>query len=92
MYSTRYAFRILMKLQVSLQVFEKGLSIKFHQNTSIWRRIVPCGQTDMTKLIVAFRNFAKAPNKLSWRMQQENDWPFPRKFVKKYDYVNNDGV
>jgi len=24
-------------------------------------RFVPCGQTDMTKLTVAFRNFANAP-------------------------------
>ena len=28
---------------------------------------VPCGETDMTKLIVAFRNFANAPKKsLNW--------------------------
>jgi len=25
-------------------------------------RVVQCGPTDMTKLVVAFRNFAKSPN------------------------------
>jgi len=28
-----------------------------------WERVVPCGRTDNTKLVVAFRNFANAPKK-----------------------------
>jgi len=37
----------------------------FHENPSSESRVVPCGQTeairtDMTKLIVPFRNFAKS--------------------------------
>ena len=32
----------------------------FMKNPSSGSRVVPCGQTDMTKLIVAFRNFSKA--------------------------------
>ena len=51
-----------MKFEFSQQIFEKDSYIKFHQNGS---RVVPCGQTerqtDMTKLIVAFHNFANAP-------------------------------
>jgi hypothetical protein len=35
--------------------------MEFYQNLSSGSRVVPCGQTDMTKLIVAFRNFANAP-------------------------------
>jgi len=35
--------------------------IKFHENPSNSSRVFPCGQTDMTKLIVAFRYFANAP-------------------------------
>jgi hypothetical protein len=35
--------------------------IKFNQNPSRGSRVVPCGRADTTKLIVAFRNFAKAP-------------------------------
>ena len=46
-------------------VFQKYSNIKFHRNPSGGSRVVPCGQkdrlTDMTQLIVAFRNFAKAP-------------------------------
>ena len=43
--------------------------MKFHGNTSSGSRAIPCGltdgrtdgQSDMTKLIIAFSNFAKAP-------------------------------
>ena len=39
--------------------------MKFHENPFDGSRVVPCGRmdgrTDITKLIVAFRNFAKAP-------------------------------
>ena len=50
-----------MNLEFSQQIFEKYSNIKFHENPSSGSRVVPCGQTDMTKLIVAFRNFANAP-------------------------------
>ena len=36
----------------------------FHVNPSSGRRVVPDGRTDMTKLIVAFDNFANAPIKI----------------------------
>jgi hypothetical protein len=56
-----------MKLEFSRQIFEKYPDIKFHKNPSFGSRVVPCGRTlgrtDMTKLIVAFRNFANAPKK-----------------------------
>jgi len=55
-----------MKLELSRQVFEKYSDIKINENPSIggpdlfhaYRRTDR--QTDMTKLIVAFRNFANA--------------------------------
>jgi hypothetical protein len=50
-----------MKFEFSRQIFEKVLNTKFYQNPSIGSLVVPCGQTDMTELIVAFRNFANAP-------------------------------
>ena len=54
-----------MKLEISLQIFEKVSSIEFQQNLSSRVRVVPCGQTDgqmgMTKLILTFRDFADAP-------------------------------
>jgi len=51
-----------MKLEFSRQFFKKYSNIKFHENPSNERRVVPFGRTDMTEQIVAFRNFAKAPN------------------------------
>jgi hypothetical protein len=54
-----------MKLEFYRQVFEKYSKIKFHEYPSSGNRVVPCGrterQTDTTKLIAAFRNFANAP-------------------------------
>jgi hypothetical protein len=58
-----YSSRILMKLEFSRHIFGKSSAIKFNQNLSIGSRVVLCGQTDMTKLIVSFRNFANAPKK-----------------------------
>jgi len=55
-----------------LDIFSKKCTnIKFHENPSSGSRVVPCGRTDrrkdMTKLIVAFRNFTNAPKKTkSW--------------------------
>jgi hypothetical protein len=53
-----------MEFEFSRQIFEKYSNIKFHEYLSSCSRVVPCGQTDgrtdVTKLIVAFRNFAKA--------------------------------
>jgi hypothetical protein len=58
-----------MKLEFSRQIFGKSSNKKFRQNPSNGSRAVPCGQTDertdgrrnMTKLIVALRNFTNAP-------------------------------
>ena len=54
-----------MKIEFSQQTFEKYSNTKFNENQFNGSRVVPCGQTDrqtdMTKLIVAFRNFANAP-------------------------------
>ena len=65
MYSARYSFQILMKLEFSRQVFEKYSNIKFNEDPSSGIRVVLCGwrdrRTDMTKLRVAFRKFANAP-------------------------------
>ena len=49
-----------MKLDFFRQFLDKYSNIKFHENPSNGSRAVSCGQTDMTKQIVAFRNFANA--------------------------------
>ena len=51
----------LNKLEFSRQIFEKPSNIKFHENPSNGSRVVPRGQTDMTRLIAAFRNFENTP-------------------------------
>jgi hypothetical protein len=54
-----------MKLAFYQQIFEKYSNIKFHENPSIGIRVVVCGYTERQtrNLMVAFQNFAKAPNK-----------------------------
>ena len=39
----------------------KNIKYEVSSKSVHWERVVPSGQTDMTKLIVAFRNFANAP-------------------------------
>jgi hypothetical protein len=50
------------KTRIFLTDFRK--IFKFHENPYSGSRVVPCGRTDgrtgMTKLIIAFRNFANA--------------------------------
>ena len=50
-----------MKPEFSRQIFEKYSDFQFHENPSGGSPIVPCGQTDVKKLVVALRNFANAP-------------------------------
>jgi len=56
-----------MKIEFSPQIFEKDLNIKYLENPSPGLRVVPCGradgQTDMTKLIIAFRKFLNGSKK-----------------------------
>ena len=51
-----------MELDFSRQILEKCPNIKFHENPSSGKQVVPCGRTDrhVTKLIVASRNFGSA--------------------------------
>jgi len=46
------------------QISKEWPAIKFTENPTIATELfVPCGRTDMTQLIVAFRNFMKTPKK-----------------------------
>ena len=73
MQSTRFRYQILMKLEFSGHIFEKYSNVKFHETFSRGSRVVPCdgqtdGHTDMTILIVSFRNFANAFVKVFQKM------------------------
>ena len=60
-YINRYSFPIVMKFGFSRHIFEKYSNMKFDENPSLISRVFPRGgRTDMTKLIDAFRNFAKS--------------------------------
>jgi len=65
MYSARYSCQILMKLEFSQKIFEIYSNIKFHEHQSGGSRVVPRGQTNTTKLIVAFRNSANTTQKVT---------------------------
>jgi hypothetical protein len=49
-----------MKLEYSGQIFENIFDVKLHENLSSWSRDVPFGRMDKMKLIVYFRDIAKA--------------------------------
>jgi len=53
--------QILVKLEFSRLIFEKYSNINVHENPSNGSRVVSYGRTDITGLILAFRNFANAP-------------------------------
>ena len=58
-------FSDFKEIKFSAQIFEKYSNSKFHENLAGESRVVSRvrmeGQTDMKKLIVAFRNFANSP-------------------------------
>ena len=61
MQSTRYSCRIVMKVEFSGQIFEKAQTSSFITICVVGIELFQVdGQTVMTKLVIAFRNFAKA--------------------------------
>jgi hypothetical protein len=72
MLCTCYSNQVLLKLELSRKIFEKFCNIKFHENPSREIRVVLCDQTDTTKLIAAFRNFAYAPKSQVPALQRQN--------------------
>jgi hypothetical protein len=62
MWSTCYFCQILMKSELSLQIFEKCSNITLYNNPPSGSWVVPCGQTDMVKRTVVFRKTENAPN------------------------------
>jgi len=46
MWSIRYSFQILIKLELFRQILEKYSNIKFHDNPFIGSEVLPWGRTD----------------------------------------------
>jgi hypothetical protein len=65
----RYVIKDMHKSSCKVSV----ILVTFHENLSSDNRVSPCGQTDMTKLTAAFRNFANAPKKISRSPQCHNE-------------------
>jgi hypothetical protein len=65
MQRSRDSCRILMKIDISRQIFQKSQISNFMKISPVGAEFHSAGrtdrQTDMTKLICAFRSFAKAP-------------------------------
>jgi hypothetical protein len=71
MYSTLDSCQILTKLEFFSTDFRKTFMYQISEKSFQWEPSYSMrtdGQTDKTKLIVAFRNFAKAPNN-NWRIE-----------------------
>jgi hypothetical protein len=93
MQSARYSYQILMKLELSQQIFKKHISnsIKIHLvGAELFHKD---RQTEMTMLTDAFRNFTNAPKilylnhklyKYYFTWADNNRWPT---YVQK-DYYN----
>ena len=64
--------RFFTELRFVLRGFKEYSDTKSHENPSIGSRFVPCGQADMTKLIVAFSNFANPPKTVSQYSYRNN--------------------
>ena len=66
---TRHSCQFLINPEYSGQIFEIYSNVRFHENPSSGRRVIPGGQTEgwtvMTKLVVAFRSFANRSGKES---------------------------
>jgi hypothetical protein len=73
-----------MELEFSRQIFEKYPNIKFHENLSIGAEWRADGRTDMTNLVVAFRNFANATTIQSVDAVQWNNRSFFTQIHTKY--------
>ena len=72
MLSTRYSCKILIKLDLCPQIFEKYSNIKFHENPSIGSRVGPRGWTDKQtdrhdKAKSRFSQFCERPDKATKR-------------------------
>ena len=75
MYSACYSCQLLMVFEFSRKIFEQYSYIGFHSNPSSGSRDFLCRRTDMTELIVAFRNFANASK------NQQLDAVWGKKFI-----------
>jgi hypothetical protein len=75
MQSTGYSCHILMKLEISRQMFEKYTNIRLFEQSIQWEQTyyLEDGQTDVTQPTIAFRNFASAFQNTSSELQTKTN-------------------
>jgi hypothetical protein len=80
--------------EFSRQIFEMSSNIKFHENPSSGSRVVPCGQRDMTTLLVTFRNCSTAPKNLKhvadYRYLKKFHTQIQAQMAKNFDLINEE--
>jgi len=77
--STCYACQILMNLEISRQIVEKHANIKFYENPCSGNRVVHADvQTDITKLVVGFREFCTLLKRAVDSSALESNWLLAR--------------
>jgi len=84
MLSTRRSCPIVIKLQFSPHIFEEVIRYQILLKSVLWEpscSVRTNGHTDTKKLIVAFGNFAKAPEKCIWPLDSG-----PRSCCKHRDF------
>jgi hypothetical protein len=52
----RYSSQIVMEAELFRRIFKEYSNVKFQEHPSSGGRVAPCGQTDTTRVIIAFRN------------------------------------
>jgi len=62
MQSARYSCQILMKIEFSRRVLKTTRTLNFMKIRPVGVELFHADKQSMTKLIVAFRSFADAPN------------------------------
>ena len=83
---TRFSYQISMKLEFSPKVFEKNLSIKFHENRSSGNRVVPWGRRAASdvKVFRRFRNSVPIFRALLVVWKHQNWRPDAQLYFKTY--------
>jgi hypothetical protein len=69
-----------MKFEFSRQILQQSSNIKFHENSSSGNLVIPrgetAGQTDITKSIVALRNFSIIIKTEKFLLSEPLQWAF----------------
>jgi len=84
--------KVPVMLLIIIVFFDKHLNIKFDENWSSGSRGVSCGQRDMTRLIVSFRNFANVSQNGLRQKKSLQEFNFSQEVYKKLYQNSSNGL